>query len=68
MSRPTSIRLFLDVNVNDDNELVCFFCKGKRCELTTSVSGGGETRIVGVHSDCAEKHHEKQNPATTAAQ
>lgn len=60
MSRPTIVKFYLEPNEND--ELVCFFCKAKRCEQSFAVDGNGEVRTIGVHNECADRHAEKAIP------
>jgi len=58
MTKPTLIKFFLEHN--EDEEITCFFCKRAKCEQSFVVFGDGETRIVGAHSECAERHSERQ--------
>ena len=56
-ARPTIVRFFLEPT--EDEELACHFCKGKRCDQQYSLSGNGETRIIGVHNKCVDEHDER---------
>jgi hypothetical protein len=48
---------------NDDEDLACFFCTLPRCEQRFPVAGGGQSKLVGVHNSCADKHMDKiHNP------
>lgn len=58
MSRPTFIKFFTEPS--DDAELTCFFCKRTKCDLSFTVYGDGETRIVGVHAECIENHDSRE--------
>lgn len=61
MSKPTYLRFYLEHN--EDEELACFFCTLPRCEQRFSVSGGGQSKLVGVHNSCGDKHMDKiQSP------
>lgn len=55
--KPTLLKFYLENN--EDAEITCFFCKGARCEQSFTVRGGNELRIIGVHSECVERHLEK---------
>lgn len=60
MSRPTLIKFYLEPN--EDEEITCLFCGLFKCEQCFVASGGGQSRIIGVHNSCADKHTEKQLP------
>lgn len=58
MPRPTLIKFYLESN--EDNEITCFFCRGRRCEQSFTVHLGGEIRIIGVHNECADGYADRQ--------
>jgi hypothetical protein len=63
-TRPTYLRFYLELN--DDEELTCFFCTLPKCEQCFEVRGGGQRKLVGVHNDCADKHMDKMNATKEA--
>lgn len=65
MTRPTLIKFF--PQHNDDDELSCFFCTLPKCEQCFEVRGAGQSRLVGVHNDCCEKHEAKMNAIKTVS-
>jgi len=58
MSRPTIIKFYPELN--DDEEITCFFCKRAKCEFSFIVFGEGVTSIVGAHGECIERHESRE--------
>ncbi len=65
MPRPTIIKFYLEHS--DDEEVTCFFCKGKKCELSFTIFGDGDRRMVGAHAECVERHDARQHKSLEQA-
>ena len=59
MNKPTLIKFYTEHN--DDEEITCFFCKRAKCEMSFTVYGDGEMRIVGAHIECVERHEAREH-------
>jgi hypothetical protein len=60
MSKPQQLKFWLEHN--DDEDITCLFCGLPRCEQSFEAAGGGKRSFYGVHTSCAEKHMDKQQP------
>lgn len=55
--RPTLLKFYLEPN--DDETLTCLFCTLPKCELLIEARGGGKISWIGVHTECVNRHSER---------